>query len=198
MRVADFDFELPPTGSRCGRRGLATAHACCWSMAARSPTAQVLELPDLLGRRRAGVQRHQGHPGAARGTARRGEHRRDLAQARRAARVAGLPPQRQAGARRRHDRFGDGVRIGRREATTGRRCFTSTARSRSSCCSNGPAGCRFRPTSPRSGAVDEADRADYQTMFAREEGAVAAPTAALHFTPRLLEALDARGIGARR
>ena len=43
--------------------------------------------------------------------------------------------------------------------------------------------------------VDEADRDDYQTMFAREEGAVAAPTAALHFTPRLLEALDARGIG---
>jgi S-adenosylmethionine:tRNA ribosyltransferase-isomerase len=44
-------------------------------------------------------------------------------------------------------------------------------------------------------AADEEDRADYQTMFAREEGAVAAPTAALHFTPRLLEALDARGIG---
>ena len=43
--------------------------------------------------------------------------------------------------------------------------------------------------------VDEADRSDYQTMFAREEGAVAAPTAALHFTPELLEALDARGIG---
>jgi S-adenosylmethionine:tRNA ribosyltransferase-isomerase len=43
--------------------------------------------------------------------------------------------------------------------------------------------------------VDEQDRDDYQTMFARAEGAVAAPTAALHFTPRLLEALDARGIG---
>ena len=42
--------------------------------------------------------------------------------------------------------------------------------------------------------TDEADREDYQTMFAREEGAVAAPTAALHFTPRLIEALDARGI----
>jgi S-adenosylmethionine:tRNA ribosyltransferase-isomerase len=42
--------------------------------------------------------------------------------------------------------------------------------------------------------ADEADRADYQTMFAREEGAVAAPTAALHFTERLLEALKARGI----
>ncbi|NUR46231.1 MAG: tRNA preQ1(34) S-adenosylmethionine ribosyltransferase-isomerase QueA [Sphingomonas sp.] len=42
---------------------------------------------------------------------------------------------------------------------------------------------------------DADDQADYQTMFAREEGAVAAPTAALHFTPRLLDALDARGIG---
>jgi S-adenosylmethionine:tRNA ribosyltransferase-isomerase len=42
--------------------------------------------------------------------------------------------------------------------------------------------------------ADEADRQDYQTMFARKEGAVAAPTAALHFTPRLIKALDARGI----
>ena len=44
-------------------------------------------------------------------------------------------------------------------------------------------------------AVDERDREDYQTMFARQKGAVAAPTAALHFTPRLIEALDQRGIG---
>jgi S-adenosylmethionine:tRNA ribosyltransferase-isomerase len=44
-------------------------------------------------------------------------------------------------------------------------------------------------------ATDEDDRADYQTMFAKREGAVAAPTAALHFTPRLLEALGARGVG---
>lgn len=43
-------------------------------------------------------------------------------------------------------------------------------------------------------ATDEADRYDYQTLFAREEGAVAAPTAALHFTDRLLEAIDGRGI----
>ena len=42
--------------------------------------------------------------------------------------------------------------------------------------------------------ADEADRNDYQTMFAREKGAVAAPTAALHFTPRLIEALVERGI----
>jgi S-adenosylmethionine:tRNA ribosyltransferase-isomerase len=43
--------------------------------------------------------------------------------------------------------------------------------------------------------IDERDRQDYQTIFAREEGAVAAPTAALHFTPALVDALDARGIG---
>ena len=42
--------------------------------------------------------------------------------------------------------------------------------------------------------IDEADRSDYQTMFAREGGAVAAPTAALHFTDGLIAALDARGV----
>jgi S-adenosylmethionine:tRNA ribosyltransferase-isomerase len=41
---------------------------------------------------------------------------------------------------------------------------------------------------------DARDREDYQTIFAREDGAVAAPTAGLHFTPQLLTALDARGI----
>ena len=43
-------------------------------------------------------------------------------------------------------------------------------------------------------AIDAADADDYQTMFAREEGAVAAPTASLHFTERLIEAIDAKGI----
>ncbi|CAN5248667.1 tRNA preQ1(34) S-adenosylmethionine ribosyltransferase-isomerase QueA [soil metagenome] len=43
-------------------------------------------------------------------------------------------------------------------------------------------------------ATDEADREDYQTVFARQDGAVAAPTAALHFTDELLDALDARGV----
>jgi S-adenosylmethionine:tRNA ribosyltransferase-isomerase len=43
-------------------------------------------------------------------------------------------------------------------------------------------------------AADERDRTDYQTMFARREGAVAAPTAALHFTPELIASLEAAGI----
>ncbi|TFI57354.1 tRNA preQ1(34) S-adenosylmethionine ribosyltransferase-isomerase QueA [Sphingomonas parva] len=43
--------------------------------------------------------------------------------------------------------------------------------------------------------ADARDAEDYQTMFAREKGAVAAPTAALHFTPRLIDALAEAGIG---
>ncbi|HEY7289673.1 MAG TPA: tRNA preQ1(34) S-adenosylmethionine ribosyltransferase-isomerase QueA [Vicinamibacterales bacterium] len=39
-----------------------------------------------------------------------------------------------------------------------------------------------------------ADRTRYQTMFARHRGSIAAPTAGLHFTPALVDALDARGI----
>jgi S-adenosylmethionine:tRNA ribosyltransferase-isomerase len=45
---------------------------------------------------------------------------------------------------------------------------------------------------PRGG--DRRDHADYQTIFAVNEGAVAAPTAGLHFTPALLEALDRAGV----
>jgi S-adenosylmethionine:tRNA ribosyltransferase-isomerase len=45
---------------------------------------------------------------------------------------------------------------------------------------------------------DERDRADYQTMFAREEGSVAAPTAGLHFTDALLARLAERGISLHK
>ncbi|KWV57426.1 S-adenosylmethionine:tRNA ribosyltransferase-isomerase [Bradyrhizobium macuxiense] len=45
---------------------------------------------------------------------------------------------------------------------------------------------------------DDQDSADYQTMFATNEGAVAAPTAGLHFTPALEAALRARGVGLHR
>jgi S-adenosylmethionine:tRNA ribosyltransferase-isomerase len=46
--------------------------------------------------------------------------------------------------------------------------------------------------------TDERDRADYQTMFAREDGSVAAPTAGLHFTESLVQALRARDIALHR
>jgi S-adenosylmethionine:tRNA ribosyltransferase-isomerase len=47
-------------------------------------------------------------------------------------------------------------------------------------------------------APDDRDVGDYQTMFAQHEGAVAAPTAGLHFTPRLEAALRARDVGFNR
>lgn len=43
-------------------------------------------------------------------------------------------------------------------------------------------------------AADEQDREDYQTIWARESGAVAAPTASLHFDDALMAALRARGV----
>ena len=46
----------------------------------------------------------------------------------------------------------------------------------------------------REGGPRAEDAADYQTIFAARPGAVAAPTASLHFTDRLLAALDARGV----
>jgi S-adenosylmethionine:tRNA ribosyltransferase-isomerase len=47
-------------------------------------------------------------------------------------------------------------------------------------------------------AADARDEADYQTVFAREAGAVAAPTAGLHFTAPLLAALTAKGVSLHR
>ena len=50
------------------------------------------------------------------------------------------------------------------------------------------------PYIKREAGADEQDKRDYQTIFARDPGAVAAPTAGLHFTPGLLAALEARGV----
>ena len=47
-------------------------------------------------------------------------------------------------------------------------------------------------------APDDQDRTDYQTLFAHDEGSVAAPTAGLHFTEKLLARLNERGIGLQK
>jgi S-adenosylmethionine:tRNA ribosyltransferase-isomerase len=47
----------------------------------------------------------------------------------------------------------------------------------------------------RDSAENTTDRDDYQTMFAKEEGAVAAPSAGRHFTENVFQALEKRGIG---
>ena len=57
--------------------------------------------------------------------------------------------------------------------------------------------CGVPPLPPyiaRKRAPDEKDVSDYQTIYAKESGSVAAPTAGLHFTPALLSALDAVGV----
>ncbi len=54
------------------------------------------------------------------------------------------------------------------------------------------------PYIPRPEGPTARDQADYQTLFAEHDGAVAAPTAGLHMTPELLAALAARGVGLAR
>src|SRR6266849_4499884 len=49
------------------------------------------------------------------------------------------------------------------------------------------------PYIKRDGGSTETDRERYQTMFAREKGAIAAPTAGLHFTPAIMQTLSDRG-----
>lgn len=51
------------------------------------------------------------------------------------------------------------------------------------------------PYIKRTAVKDDADDRDYQTLFAQHDGAVAAPTASLHFTKGLMRKLDQRGIG---
>ena len=54
------------------------------------------------------------------------------------------------------------------------------------------------PYIARKRAADEADKSDYQTVYADNSGSVAAPTAGLHFTPKLLSELGAKGISVEK
>ena len=77
------------------------------------------------------------------------------------------------------------------EITLGFGCAPEALLERLGCCGHMP----LPPYIRRPPEGDAQDRADYQTMFAARDGAVAAPTAALHFTPPLMRALAERGIG---
>ena len=197
MRVDLFDLSFRPSGLHCGQRGRGTVRSCCWSKEAQSRIGRCWTCRDLL---RPGdvlvFNDTKVIPAQLEG--RRGEasigatlHKREgprewrafLRNARRA-RIGDTID------------FGEGVQASVSEKGE-----------------EGSALLRFAGGEPvellleRAGrmplppyiaskrATDDQDRSDYQTMFAQEEGAVAAPTAALHFTPRLLDALDVRGIG---
>ena len=74
-------------------------------------------------------------------------------------------------------------------------CWNSTpGRELSRCCSPAPGALALPPYIARPHGPTADDAADYQTVFASHAGAVAAPTAGLHFTPALLDALAARGV----
>ncbi len=197
MRVADFDFDLPP--ERIALRP-ASPRDAARMLEVRSDALADLSVSDLPGRLRPGdilvVNDTRVIP--AQFTARRGDatigvtlHKREAADiwwsfVRNARRV------------RRGDRFvfGGGV-IGTaiERGDEGAVLWRFEAEGDLAAAMAAVGVMPLPPYIASKRAIDAADAADYQTLHASRDGAVAAPTAGLHFTPRLWQALADAGIG---
>ena len=213
MRVDDFDFALPPENI-----ALAPADprdsARMLVVGAEGeldgfPRARIAGFP--AARRCARRQRHAGHCGAARGVRVRG----DAVASIEATLIKRVDDCRWRALVRPAKRLKVGERIRFGEARESMACLLAALDAEVE--GKGEAGevlLRFhfagaaldeaierigappcRLTSPLGARVSPSDRADYQTMFAAKPGAVAAPTAGLHFTPALVARLAEQASG---
>ena len=196
MHIADFDFALPreliaTAPVRAARCGSAAGHARVRRV--RGPADRRSAGAAAAGRS-ARLQRHQGDPGPADRPPRRGGGRdhplprsRRRCVARLCERSAPAASGRPSRLRRRLRRRPSPRNIPR--ATSPWASISKRAAFREALARHGTMPLPPYIKRPRGG--DARDRSDYQTIFARDEGAVAAPTAGLHFTPALLDALAA-------
>ena len=195
MRTADFDFELPPE-LIADEPARPRDAARLLDVRDRMWTGHVRDLPDLLNPGDLLVY-NDTRVNPARLTGKRGEVKVEVdpPQARRRRRLACLRQARQAAAGRRDHRVrtrpvggGDGEARSRRHSArfsvAGGELMAALHRY----------GVMPLPPYIRRPEGARPGREDYQTVSPRATGAVAAPTAGLHFTPDLLARLEARGI----